>query len=62
MGRPHYEGCCVSKKYAVISPYYSLSGGSVSTLDWSTLLSVLEEQLRQAARREGVVLAFDFRH
>jgi hypothetical protein len=56
-------------KAAVISPHYTLGGRHTSTLDWSPFLSVLETQMRQAARREGVTiqrnqldLAFDFRH
>lgn len=58
-------------KAAAISPYFSAASGSVyiSTLDWSPLLNILETQMRQAARRERVILrrnhldlAFDFRH
>jgi len=55
-------------KSASISPMYRLSLRSASELDWSPLLDILESQMRQAARREGVVLhrnlldvAFDFR-
>ncbi|EDU40826.1 het domain protein [Pyrenophora tritici-repentis] len=55
-------------KTAAISPYYTLSSGRRSTLDWSPLLDILETQLRQASRREGKALqrttldlAFDFR-
>lgn len=55
-------------KSASISPMYRLSPHSASELDWSPLLNILESQMRQAARREGVVLhrnlldlAFDFR-
>jgi hypothetical protein len=40
-----------------------------TTLDWSPFVEVLEIQMRQAARREGIMLrrnhldlAFDFRH
>jgi hypothetical protein len=56
-------------KSTVISPLYSLGDGHTSTLDWSPLLNVLETQMRQAARREGVVLhrthldlAYEYRH
>jgi hypothetical protein len=55
-------------KAAIISPFYGLGYGDVSTLDWSPFLDILETQTRQAARREGVVLrrnqldlAYDFR-
>lgn len=55
-------------KTTAISPYYTLSSGHTSTLDWTPLLDILETQLRQASRREGTVvhrttldLAFDFR-
>jgi hypothetical protein len=56
-------------KSAAISPIYNQYKRTASELDWSPLLNVLESQMRQAARREGVVLhrnlldvAFDFRH
>lgn len=56
-------------KAAAISPYFSPNASYPSTLDWSPLLDILETQMRQAARREGVTLrrnhldlAFDFRH
>jgi hypothetical protein len=56
-------------KSTVISPLYSLGDGHTSTLDWYPLLSVFEAQMKQAARREGVVLhrthldlAYEFRH
>jgi hypothetical protein len=56
-------------KAAIISPYYGLGYGDRSTLDWSPFLDILETQMRQAARREEVVLrrnqldlAYDFRH
>jgi hypothetical protein len=56
-------------KSAAISPYFSVASGHKSNLDWSPLLDILETQMRQAARREGVVLhrnqldlAYQFRH
>jgi hypothetical protein len=56
-------------KAAAISPYFFSATGYTSTLDWSPLLNILETQMRQACRREGVTLrrnqldlAFDFRH
>ncbi|KAH8722585.1 heterokaryon incompatibility protein-domain-containing protein [Phaeosphaeriaceae sp. PMI808] len=58
-------------KASAISPYFSSPSASTqtSTLNWSPLLEILETQMRQAARREGVTLrrnhldvAFDFRH
>ncbi|KAF2662627.1 HET-domain-containing protein [Lophiostoma macrostomum CBS 122681] len=55
-------------KSSATSPYFSTSTDEMRRLDWSPLLMILETQLRQAARREGVVLrrnhldlAFDFR-
>jgi hypothetical protein len=54
-------------KSAVVSPNYGLHGRISKELDWKPLLDILESQMRQAARREGVVLqrnlldvAFDF--
>lgn len=59
-------------KAAVISPQLLSDAGYrsyTSTLDWTPILNILETQMRQAARREGVTLqrnlldvAFDFRH
>jgi hypothetical protein len=56
-------------KSAVVSPVYALHERPASGLDWMPLLYILESQMRQAARREGVVLqrnlldvAFDFRN
>ena len=56
-------------KSAAISPYFSLHLSPTNDLDWSPLLSILETQMRQAARRKGVTLrrnqldlAYDFRH
>jgi hypothetical protein len=56
-------------KSAAISPYFSAASGRKSKLDWSPLTDILETQLRQAARREGVILhrnqldiAYQFRH
>lgn len=57
-------------KSAVISPYYTMGEAEPGPdINWDPLLSVLETQMRQAARREGVVLhrnhldlAYDFRH
>jgi hypothetical protein len=56
-------------KAMVISPHFSSATGYTSTLDWTPLMNILETQMRQAARREGVALrrnqldlAFDFRH
>lgn len=58
-----------SIKAAAISRQFFPVDVVTSTLDWSPLLNVLEMQMRQAARREGVVLvrnqldlAHDFRH
>ncbi|KAK4108107.1 hypothetical protein N656DRAFT_718819 [Canariomyces notabilis] len=55
-------------KAAVISPEWSTRFGESVDHDWSNLLSILDAQLRQAARREGVTiartpldLAYDFR-
>jgi hypothetical protein len=39
-----------------ISPYFSILSPQKSSLDWSPLLNILETQMRQAARREGVTL------
>ena len=54
-------------KSAVISPMYDLHNNTKT--DWTPLLYILESQMRQAARREGVVLqrnlldiAFDYRY
>jgi len=56
-------------KIIAISPYFSVSSGRKSKLDWSPFLDIIETQMRQAARREGVSiqrnqldLAFQFRH
>jgi hypothetical protein len=56
-------------KSAAISPYFTAASGRKSKLDWSPLIDILETQLRQAARREGVILhrnqldiAYQFRH
>jgi hypothetical protein len=56
-------------KSAVVSPVFNLHERDLSELDWTPLLYILESQMRQAARREGVILhrnlldvAFDFRH
>lgn len=56
-------------KSAAISPYFTVAPNYISKLDWSALVNILETQMRQAARREGVTLqrnhldlAFDFRH
>ena len=56
-------------KSAIVSPLYNLHERAAKELDWMPLLHILESQMRQAARREGVVLqrnlldvAFDFRH
>lgn len=56
-------------KIIAISPYFSAGSGRKSRLDWSPLLDIVETQMRQAARREGVAihrnqldLAFQFRH
>lgn len=56
-------------KCAIISPLYNLHELDDEEPDWTSLLYILESQMRQAARREGVVLqrnlldvAFDFRH
>jgi hypothetical protein len=55
-------------KAAAISPYFSSAPIYTNTPDWSPLLNILETQMRQAARREGVTLcrsqldlAYDFR-
>lgn len=55
-------------KTAVISPVFALRYGPPSKLDWAPLLYILESQMRQAARRENVIvlrnlcdIAFDFR-
>ncbi|CAN9135677.1 unnamed protein product [Alternaria sp. RS040] len=54
-------------KSAVVSPVYHLQ--DTAKVDWTPLLYILESQMRQAARREGVVLqrnlldiAFDHRY
>ena len=56
-------------KSAIVSPLYNLHKRHAEELDWTPLLYMLEYQMRQAARREHVVLqrnlldvAFDFRH
>ncbi|KAH4767818.1 hypothetical protein HBI75_202950 [Parastagonospora nodorum] len=56
-------------KSTAISPYFSVASGRKSKLDWSSLLDIVETQMRQAARREGAVihrnqldLAFQFRY
>jgi hypothetical protein len=56
-------------KAAAVSPYFSSATIPTITPDWSPLLNILETQMRQAARREGVTLrrnqldlAYDFRH
>jgi hypothetical protein len=55
-------------KTAAVSPYFA-TAAYISKVDWTPLLTILETQMRQAARREGVTiyrnhldLAFDFRH
>jgi hypothetical protein len=56
-------------KMAAISPYFSITSGRRSKVDWSPLIDILETQMRQAARREGAALyqnqldlAFQFRN
>ena len=56
-------------KSAIVSPLYNLHERDAEELNWTPLLYILESQMRQAARREGVVLhrnlldvAFDFRN
>jgi hypothetical protein len=55
-------------KSAAVSPYFSVASGYTSKLDWDPLLDIINNQLNQAARREGVLLhrnqldlAFQFR-
>ncbi|KAH6865668.1 heterokaryon incompatibility protein-domain-containing protein [Alternaria rosae] len=56
-------------KSAIVSPLYNLHERNAKELDWMPLLHILESQMRQAARRGGVVsqrnlldVAFDFRY
>lgn len=55
-------------KSMALSPSFRLTENDIYTVDWSSLLKVLETQLRQAARRAGVPVyrdhldvAYDFR-
>ena len=43
-------------KATAISPFSACYGGLPSTLDWKPLLSILETQMLQSAKREGGVL------